>query len=328
VPKEFGGPGYGALAWWVIEEETNHALIGDRHMTRGPSAGPSGMLYELNEEQKQRYLWPVLRGEKHSGFFGQTEPNAGSDPASMETNARREGDFYIINGQKTFMGGSATSHREWHFGVLLATVDRSKGRMGVTAFLVDKDTPGFRVGRDIWTIGGQVQCDLHFEDARVPVANRVGEEGQGFGLGQRWLVATRFSSGASAVGIAERALQMSINYAKRRVTFGQPIANRQAIQWMLADTALEVHLTRIAGWHGCWKTDTGQDARQESSFMRWYAAEMVGRALDKAIQVHGSYGMTKDLPLQKMWRSVRHMRIGHGTTEIEKFIVARNLLRD
>ncbi len=330
VPSEFGGGGVGPLGMWLLEEEVNRALLGDRHQSRGFEGEPLSLYYECNDEQKQKYFYPIIRGEKNSGFFGQTEPNAGSDPASMETTAVRQGDHYTINGQKAFMcspwGGT---HVDWEYGCILAVTDKEKrGRGGITAFIVDRDTPGFKIGRSYETIGGCITCDLHFEDARVPVENRIGEEGQGFILGQKWLQATRLSSAASAVGIADRALEMSARHAKGRFTFGQPIASRQAIQWMLADSAVEIHACRVMGYHGSWKAEVGRDIRQESAYLRLYSAEMVGRVLDRAIQVHGAYGTTKDLPLGKMWRSVRHMRLGHGTAEIQRFIIARNLLRD
>lgn len=322
VPAEYGGGGVSELGMHLVLEETSKAIFG-LIQEKGFGREPEPLLYHCDEEQKERYLYPVIRGEKRA-TFAQTEPNAGSDPASLETTAVRQGDNYVLNGTKTFIHGSG---KRTDFYEVLATVDRSKGRAGITCFIVEKDTPGFRVEREIPIMGGALTYELSFRDCVVPARNRIGEEGEGFALGQRYLGKGRLRFGPHSVGMAERALEMAIQYSKQRITFGQPLSQRQSIQWMLADSAVEIDCTRWMSYHGAWMYDQGMDIRDKASRVKLYASEMVGRVVDRALQVHGALGATDDLPLAKMYRQVRHARIGEGAAEIMRFVIARNLLR-
>lgn len=323
VPKEYGGAGVGMLGYCLVREETSHAVLGAMQGD-GVEGAPSPALYSCNEEQKERYFYPVIRGEKIAGF-AQTEPNAGSDPAALEMTAIREGDHYIVNGTKTFISGAG---KQDFFTVLARTDPKSRGRAGISCIIVEKGTPGFRISRIIPMMAGEDPAELVFEDCRVPVKNRIGEEGEGFTLGQRFLGVGRLRFGPNCVGIGERALEMAVAYSKQRVTFGQPIAQRQSIQWMLADSAVEISASRLMTYHAAWKCDRGEDYRQEASIVKLFASEMVNRVVNRAVQIHGSLGLSKDLPLEKMFRQVRHKTIGEGTSEIHRFIIARNLLRD
>ncbi len=324
TPKEHGGAGISTPGLCLVSEEKYHALLGDYRKSWGIGGDPSPIMYEMSEEQKQRWFYPEVRGEKHGGFC-QSEPNAGSDPASMETTAVRDGDEWVLNGVKLWI---SSAQRADFFQVLAVTDKEKRGRGGITCFIVEKGTPGFRVSRMVPMMGGEEVGELTFEDCRVPDFNRVGNVGYGFVLGQKLLAKGRLMHGPGAVGIADRCLDMGIKHAKVRVTFGQPIANRQAIQWMLADSAVEIHATRLMSWHCAWKYDQGQDIRQEASMVKVFSGEMSGRVVDRVVQIHGAYGLSKDLPLEKTYRVVRHRRVGEGTVEIHRFVIARNLLRD
>ena len=323
TPREVGGAGVGQLGSCLVREETSRAVLGAMQGD-GIGGDPSPILYHCTEAQKERFFYPVIRGDKKAGF-AQTEPNVGSDPATLELRATRMGDTYVLDGIKTFIGGAG---REDFYTVLVRTNPENRGRGGVSCVVVEQGTPGFQVARVIPMMAGEAPVELVFDNCVVPADNRIGEEGEGFALGQRFLGIGRLRFGPNCVGIAERALGMAVSYSKQRVTFGRPIADRQAIQWMLADSATEIHATRMMTYHAAVKADRGEDFRQEASIVKVYASEMVNRVVDRAVQVHGAVGLSKDLPLEKMYRQVRHKRIGEGTAEIQRFIIARNLLRD
>lgn len=325
VPTEYGGGDVSTMGMCLVSEELHKAML-PTHPTPWHGFGPHvyPILYGCKGDQIERFLLPVIRGEKHPSF-AQTEPNAGSDPASIETTAVRSGDNYILNGTKTFIMGS---ERRTDFWMVLATVDRSKGRAGITCFVVERGTPGFSIVREIKVFGGAFPFELALQDCVVPAKNRIGEEGEGFALGQRFLGRARLGFGPRTVGMGERCLEMSVRYAKQRVTFGRPIADRQAIQWMLADSAVEIHATRMLAYHCAWMADQKMDIRDAAARVKLWAAETAGRVTDRAIQIHGSLGMTDDMPLTRLWINTRHQRIGEGTSEMMRFIIARNLLRD
>ncbi|MBI2912001.1 MAG: acyl-CoA dehydrogenase family protein [Chloroflexi bacterium] len=323
VPKEFGGQGASQLAMVLAGEETSKVIFG-LIQEKGLGRDPEPILYACNEEQKQRYLYPMIRGEKWS-TFAQTEPNAGSDPASMETFAQRVGDEYVINGGKTFIHGSGV---RTDFYLTLATVDRTKHRAGVTCFIVDWGTPGLTRVRPIPIHGGAITFELSFQDCRVPVANRIGEEGEGFQLGQRFLARGRLRFGPHGIGMSERALEEAIRWSKTRSSFGQPVASRQAVQWMLADTAVEIEAMRWATYRAAWMADNGLDIRDMAARVKMLAAEGGSRCIDRCLQVHGAYGLLQNSVLSKMWVQVRHMSLGEGSVEMMRFVISRNLLRD
>ena len=320
VPAEYGGAGFTTVENCLVKEE-----LGKTTTPYGFPGSVSNILYACNDEQKERFLFPCIRGEKRA-FFAQTEPNGGSDPASMETSAVRDGDDWILNGRKIFI----TAAHKSDFGQVLTVSDKEKrSHGGITCFLVEQGTPGFEVVRRIPVMGREWPCELAFIDCRVPSRNILGEPGQGFILGQKWLSANdRLGQGPTAVGLSERCLKLATAYSKQRVTFGRPIAERQAIQWMLADSAVEIHACRMMTYYGAWKADQGGDIRIEASMVRLYATEMQQRIVDRCLQIHGAIGLTDDLPLARMYRHVRSFRITGGSSEIQRFIIARWVLRD
>lgn len=318
VPTEYGGAGLGTLGLMVVEEELGRTL------TPWDIPGePSAILYACNAEQRERFLLPVIRGEKHTAF-AQTEPDAGSDPAMMQTRAILDGDDWVLNGTKRFITGA---HRADFVQVFALTDPAKRQHGGITCFLVEKGTPGFQLARRQRIMGREAPCELVFDDCRVPAANVLGEVGQGFKLAQTWLAAhDRLGLGPMAIGRAERALEMATEYAKSRVTFGRPLAERQAVQWMLADSLLEIQQCRLMVYYGAWKADQGQDIRIEASMVRLFAAEMQSRVIDRALQIHGGIGLSDELPLAAMYQHVRSYRITGGAAEIQRMILARHAL--
>ncbi len=324
VPKEYGGQGLSLLARCVVQEEISKtkALPFRNNTLFGPNVGP--ILYHCNEEQKQRFLYPVIRGEI-TVCFAQTEPDSGSDPASMRTRAVREGDYYILNGSKRFI----TEAGEADYAQVICVTDPEKrARGGISCLMVDMKSPGVQLVRQWPTMMGDMPWEIAFDNVRVPVENRIGEEGQGFALGQHWLTVGRVKGhGARCVGIAQRALEMMMDYARQRVTFGQPLSERQAIQFMIADSAIEIEMARLMVYRTAWMYDQGMDTRDQSYMTKIFCTEMAGRVVDRAIQVHGGVGLTKALPLEYWYRQLRSIRITEGVTEVLRWRLARNLMR-
>jgi len=265
----------------------------------------------------------VLRGEKKA-CFAQTEPDAGADPGGMRTTAVRDGDDYVINGTKRFISGAGKSQ----FMQLMVATDRAKGsRGGISCFLVDMDTPGVKLGVRYKTMMGDAPWEIILDNVRVPAKNMVGEEGGGFKLGQKWLGAGRVKHGARALGVAERCLEMATSYAKQRSTFGKPLAERQGIQWMLADIYIELEAARLLVFQAASKLDAGEDARTDAYLCKYFADEMAFRAADTCMQIHGGIGLTTDLPIEKFWRQQRSYRITEGASEVMKHVIARHVLK-
>ena len=323
VPAEFGGGDMSLLASVVVWQELARTIA---LPARGTSIlGPNvrAILYSLEGEMKEKYLLPVLRGEKRA-CFAQTEPDAGSDPGSMRTTAVRHGDHYVINGTKRFISGAGKSD----FMQLMAATDRSKGsKGGISCFLVDFDTPGVKLGARYNTMMGDQPWEIIFEDVKVPVSHRVGGEGEGFKLGQKWLGVGRVSHGARALGVAERCLELATSYAKQRVTFGKPLADRQGIQWMLADMYIELQAARLLVYNAACQIEAGVDARTDAYICKYYADEMAFKAADVCMQIHGGIGLTTDLPIEKFWRQQRSYRITEGASEVMKSVIARHVLK-
>ena len=323
VPEEHGGQGLGVMARCVIWEEMARTIaVPARHSEiTGPSV--RAILYDLPEDMKQRYLYPVLRGEKHA-CFGQTEPDAGSDPGGMRTTAVRDGDDYLINGTKRFITGAASAD----FIQLMAATDRAKGsRGGISCFIVDMDAPGVKITARFKTMMGDRPCEIHFDNVRVPGGQRVGAEGEGFKFGQKWLGIGRLHHAARAIGVAERCLGLATNYSKQRVTFGQPLSQRQSIQWMLVDSFVEIKAARLMLYEAATKMEAGEDVRNDCYVVKMYADEMSFQVVDRAMQIHGGIALTTDLPIERMWRQQRSYRITEGATEVMKMVIARHVLK-
>ncbi|MBM3941427.1 MAG: acyl-CoA dehydrogenase family protein [SAR202 cluster bacterium] len=321
VPQEYGGGGMGALGHVVLDEEVHKSIV---QLPTSPV--PLMMVGACTPEQEKKYLYPSIEG-KLNYAFGQTEPQAGSDPGGMmQARAVRDGDDWVLNGTKMFISGAATAD----FLLVQAVTDSQKRQHGgITMFIVDNPSPGlsFEPIR-IWiTPGRAMQWFVHMDNLRVPRTQVLGEVGRGFTLGQKWLVHhDRLLRGAMALGILSRALEMAIDWSKQRVTYGRPIADRQAIQWMLTDVYIDIMTLRSITRETAARADQGEDVRVEASLIKYCAGEWGWRSIDKIMQVFGGLGETLDMPIAHWYHLLRHARIGGGTSEIHKFVMARALL--
>jgi acyl-CoA dehydrogenase len=320
APEDIGGADLPAVAMVGVNEELARSVT---PYTLPPDSPNLRMLMAtVTDRQRRAYLEPYVRGETVSAI-GISEPGAGADPAGMITRAERDGDDWVINGRKIWISRA----EEADFTILMAVTDKTKGaRGGISAFLVDKATPGFNVLRRIPMIGGVVTYEIALEDCRVEDWKLLGTEGQGFAPMQLRLGTRRIEMAAWSIGMAQRALDMICDYAPQRTTFGQPLSQRQAIQWWVADAATRIHAARLMTYDCAWKLDQGRDVRVEISMIKAYAVEMAWEVVDHAMQTFGAMGMTKELPLQMMAAKLRTMRIYDGPTEVHKWVVARNFL--
>ena len=316
TPEEFGGLGFGQQLMALITMEIHRCLVPFQF-----GGGADNILFEGTDAQKREYLLPTIAGERRS-CFALTEPTAGSDATNIRLEAVPDGDDFILTGEKIFITGG----NEADFAIVFAVTDRAKGaRGGITAFLVDR-AMGF-TSRYIPTMGSWGPARLTFNRVRVPTGNVLGEVGKGFELAMRWIVNGRVVIPARAVGRAQRLLEMGVDYARQRTAFGHPIGDYQAIQWMLADSEVELEATRWLVMHAAWLQDEGLDNRHEASIAKLHGAEMANRVADRVLQIHGGMGYTKELPIERVCRDVRVFRIYEGTDEIQKRTIAKDLLR-
>ncbi len=324
VPEEYGGPGLPLTTRGLVAEEMSQHRAG-LYLPCYGAFGSAGLaqLYAASDDQKERYLYPMLEGEKRA-FFGLTEPSGGSDPArAIQTKAVKDGDDWILNGSKLFSSGADRAD----FGLVFARTDPSNGRRGISAFLVDTDSPGFEVRRVVHTLrSANYGTELSFDDVRVPAANLVGEEGGGFSLANANLTRQRIPYSATCVGIAVAAQEMAISYSQQRETFGAALASRQAIQWMIVDNEIDIRTGRMMYLAAAEKAEQGDPFRFEAAMAKLTTTEGASRVVDRAIQIHGGIGVTKDLPLERWYREMRIRRIGEGPSEVQRIIMARDLL--
>ncbi len=324
IPPEYGGPDIDIVTRTLMAVEMSQHRAGLYAPCYGVFGGAGlAQLFEANDDQKARYLYPTLRGEKH-GFFGLTEPSGGSDPArAIQTKAVRDGDDWVINGGKIFISGADRAD----FGIIFARTDPEKGRAGITCFIVDSDTPGFHVRRVVHTLRStSYATELQFEDMRISPANVLGQVDGGFAIANDRLTRQRIPYAAGCIGIAVKAQEMAIAYAKQRETFGDVLATRQAIQWMIVDNEIDIQTSRWLTLAAANKAHRGEPFRTEAAMAKLVASEGGGRVVDRAMQIHGGYGMTKDLPLERWYREIRIRRIGEGPSEVQRLIMARELL--
>lgn len=320
APADVGGADLPAVAMIGVNIEMGKTCV--PYYLAPDSPNLRMLMATVNDDQRERYLKPYVRKGTVSAI-GISEPGAGADPAAMITRAVREGDEWVINGRKIWI----TRAQEADFTILMAVTDKQKGaRGGISAFLIDKGAPGFNVLRRIPMIGGQFTYEVVLENCRVPAANLLGVEGQGFAPMQVRLSTRRLQMASWAIGMAQRALDMMLEYAPQRVVFGEPLANRQAIQWWIADAYTRIKAATLMAYETAWKLDRSADVRTEISAVKAYATEMSYEVLDHAMQIYGAMGMTKELPLSLMQAQMRTMRIYDGPTEVHKWVVARNLL--
>lgn len=324
IPPEYGGPEIDIVTRTLMAIEMAQHRAGLYAPCYGVFGGAGlAQLFEANEDQKQRYLFPTLRGEKH-GFFGLTEPSGGSDPArAIQTSAVKDGDDWVINGGKIFISGADVAD----YGIIFARTDKSRGRDGITCFLVDADAPGFHVRRIVHTLRStSYATELQFEDMRIPATNVLGEVNKGFAVANDRLTRQRIPYSAGCIGVAVKAQEMAIAYANQRETFGDLLATRQGIQWMIVDNEIDIRTSRWLTLAAADKANRGQPYRTEAAMAKLVASEAGGRVVDRAMQIHGGYGMTKDLPLERWYREIRIRRVGEGPSEVQRLIMARDLL--
>jgi acyl-CoA dehydrogenase len=314
TPEEYGGMDLPAITRSIVHTELATTCVPFRF---GGTA--DNILFHANPEQRAEYLVPTIEGER-LGCFALTEPGAGSDASAIATTARRAGDDWLINGQKTFI----TNGNDADYAIVFAVTDRDT--RGITAFLVDR-TAGW-TSTPIATMGSWHEpATLFLDEVRVPATAVLGEVDKGFELAMRWVGAGRHAIAAQCVGIATRCLRMAVDYAGLRRTFGRAIGSNQAIQWMIADSETELETGRWLALRAAWDADRGADARHATAMAKLYCTGMVGRVVDRALQIHGGMGYTKDLPLEWWYRAVRAMRIFEGTDEVQRLIISRDLLR-
>lgn len=325
IPEEYGGSGKGKVDFCIAVEELSRASASVGGYFRvSLSLGIVPVILYGTEAQKRKYLPPHARGEKMA-CFALTEAGAGSDPSSMETTATRRSGGYVINGTKLFISIGA----EAEIIVVFATIDKSLRHRGITAFVVDKGTPGFSVGKHEKKMGfhGFTSAELIFEDCFVPEENLIGKEGRGLRIALDTLDVSRVTVGAEAVGISQAAFDAALSYAKERHQFGQRIANFQAIQWMLADMATQIDAARLLTHRAAYLIDQGLPFVKEAAMAKLFASEASNFVTNKALQIHGGYGYIKDYPLERYLRDARALEIYEGTSEIQRMTIARSLLR-
>lgn len=328
APADVGGHDLPAVAMVGVNEALGRTVT---PYTLPPDSPNLRMLAAtVTDRQREAYLAPYVRGETISAI-GISEPGAGSDPAGMTTSATRDpgsgsgadGDDWVLNGRKIWI----TRAQEADFTIVMAVSDKERGaRGGMSAFLVDRDAPGFEVVRAIPMIGGHTTYEVALDDCRVPAWKLLGSEGQGFAPMQLRLATRRAEMAANAVGTAQRALEMMVDYAPQRTTFGKPLSERQTVQNWISDAATRIHAARLMTYDAAWKIDEGRDTRQEISMIKSFALEMAWEVVDHAIQCFGAMGVTREMPLHLMASRLRVMRIYDGPTEIHNWVVARGLL--
>ena len=319
VPEELGGANLPNVALMAMNEELGRTCV---PFTFPPDSPNLHMLMAVaNEDQKRRYLAPYAAGETKSAI-AISEPGAGGDPAGMLTRAVRDGDDWVINGRKIWISRVSSAD----FLIVMARTGEGKRADGVTAFLVDRGTPGLIVEREIKMLGGQRTYELVFDNCRVPASQMLGKEGKGFAPMQLRLTVRRLQMGAWCTGMAVRALDMLCEHATQRVTFGQRLADRQAIQWWITDAATRIHACRLMVMDAAAKQDKGLDVRTEASMIKVFATEMAADVIDHAMQAFGAMGVTKELPLQIMAAKVRAMRVYEGPSEVHRATIARRII--
>ncbi len=323
-PEQWGGAGMSAIDYCLCLEELARV---DPSVALSVAAhnglGPAHIFMFGSDEQKSRWLTPLARGEK-LGAWALTEPNAGSDAAGTRTTAVRDGDHWVLNGTKTFI----THGKSADVLVIMAATDRSKGAKGISAFIVERGTPGLRAGRKEDKLGMRASetTEVILDQCRVPSDQLLGEVGMGFIGALQVLDAGRIGIAALSVGLAQGAFDCSRTYASSRKQFGQPIASFQAIQWKLADMATRIEAARLLTYRAAFLKDRQQRTTLESAMAKLYSSEVAVRAAEDAVQIHGGYGFVKDYPAEKFFRDVKLTTIGEGTSEIQRLVIARQLL--
>lgn len=321
TPAEHGGAGLNLLGQAVFAEEAKQIRMGAYNPGMGAFGNdPPNVIWQGTRDQIDRYGLPgVEAGTKC--FVAISESSGGADPGrAIQLRAERQGGKYVLNGSKMWITGAGKA--DW--GIVYARTG-GRGRSGITSFIVDRDTPGLSL-KEIPVIRAYSPFELHFDNVEVPVENRLGEEGQGFAFAEKWLVDNRISYSAGTIGIAQAALDIAVKWANEREAFGSKLADKQAIQWMIADSEMEIRMARLLVYDAAWRGDRGEDFKLEASIAKVQATETAGRVVDRAIQILGGLGVSKELPLERWYREMRIHRIGEGPSEVHRMVVARNVL--
>jgi alkylation response protein AidB-like acyl-CoA dehydrogenase len=324
-PEAEGGAGFDHVAYSIVIEEISRCCASTGVILSVQNSLFCDPIHRYGtEEQKKKFLLPFTRGEK-IGCYALTEPQAGSNAAALQTKALKKGDSYVINGTKAWItnGGVADA------AIVYVNTDPAKGEKGITALVVEKGTPGFRVGKEEKKLGiSATACsELIFSECEVPTANRIGNEGEGYRVALSTLDGGRIGIAAQATGIAQGAFEAALKYAQERMAFGHPIAQFQAIQFMLADMATEIDAARLLVRKAAWKQDTGSRFSLEASTAKLFASEMATRVAHKAIQIHGGYGYSREYPVERAYRDARITEIYEGTSEIQRLVIAAWVLK-
>lgn len=315
MPQELGGGGLDAVALTLAERELGKTSFGLQMLV----GRPSNILQACQGSQRERYLLPAVRGERHE-CLAMTEPGAGSDVKSMTTRATWDGSGYVVNGTKHFISHADKSD----FVILFATTDA-----GITAFLVDTDTPGLTVtpGSACVSHRGYHQCELSFDNCVVSKDQRLGEEGRGFALMDEWLGPSRLTVAATSVGRGRRVLDMTTSWAAEREQFGKPIGKNQGVSFQLADLAVELEAAELLTLQAAWRAEQGTMTAKDAAMAKLHASETLAHITDAAVQIFGGMGLMADMPLERFWRDARVERIWDGTSEIQRHIISRAMLR-
>jgi hypothetical protein len=323
-PEQYGGAGMSAIEYCLCIEELARVDPSVSLSVAAHNGLCAAQIFMFGSEvQKERYLVPLAQGEQ-IGAWGLTEPGAGSDAAATRTTAVRDGDAWVLNGSKTFITHGSVGD----VMVVMAVTNRDRGPKGISAFIVERGTPGMTAGRKEDKLGMRASdtSEVVFERCRVPADHLLGEEGQGFINALQVLDAGRIGIAALAVGLAQGAFEAARDYAAERRQFGQPIASFQAIQWKLADNATRIEAARLLTYRAAYLKDAGRRTTLESAMAKLYSSEIAVRAAEDAVQIHGGYGFVKDYPAEKFFRDVKLTTIGEGTSEIQRLVIARQLL--
>lgn len=322
TPAEHGGAGLSLLGQAIVAEEAAKCRMGAYQAACGAfGADPPNVIWSGTPQQIAKYGLPAVAAGKRT-FVAITEASGGSDPArSIRTRAVRDGDHYVLNGTKMWI--TAAKGADW--GVVFARTGEDTSRGGISSFIVEGDTPGLSF-KPIPVIRSWSPFELHFDNVRIPVENRLGEEGEGFKLAEKWLVETRVPYAAATLGVAQAALDLAVDWARQRHTFGSRLADKQGIQWMLADSEIEIRAARLLTYQAAWMADLGRNLKIEASIAKLTATETAGRVIDRCVQIFGALGVAKEMPLERWYRELRIKRLGEGPSEVQRMVVARHLL--
>ena len=322
TPETHGGTGLSVLGQVVVAEEASKCKMGAFFPALGAFGGnPPNIMFTASPEQFAKYAQPIIDGTMTKAYTAITEASGGSDPArAIQLKAVRDGDDYVLNGSKMWI--SHAPGADW--GVVYART--GEGRQGISCFILERDTPGVTFSR-IGVMASFAPYEMHFDNVRIPVAQLIGAEGQGFSLASDFLVHGRIIYAAGPIGIAQMALDMACEWARERDVFGGKLADKQGIQWMLVDSEVELRAARLLLYQAAWNADLGKNVRVDASVAKLYGTEAAYKVLDRCIQIHGALGLSDELPLERWFRDLRVKRLGEGATEVQREVVARDLLK-